>query len=49
MTALVDRVMYLEVIGYRGKNLRVIVYRSNEIQTELRGLMDLSKRDGHQD
>ena len=49
LTAFDDRDMYLEAIGYRGKNLRVIVYSSNEIQTELRGLMDLTKRGGYQD
>jgi hypothetical protein len=49
LSAFVDRDVYVEAIGYRGKNLRVIVYRSSEIQTELLGLMDLSKRGGHQD
>ena len=49
LASFVDTDMCLKAIGYRGKNLRVTVCRSNEIQTELRGLMDLSKRVGHQD
>jgi hypothetical protein len=45
--AFVYRLMCLEATGYKGKNLRAIVCTSNEIQTDVRRLMNLSEADGH--